>query len=706
MQQTVGILGTPINVMDTDEVLDRLEQFIQDGRFHQVATANTDFLINAVADPELRHILRHADLVVPDGMPVVWASKVLGCPLPERVTGADIVPRLAALAACKGYKIYMLGARPDVIVEAKARLEADHPGLQIVGCISPPNASIIEMDSEALLEDIAHASPDILLVAFGNPKQEKWIHMHRARLKHVPVCIGVGGTFDFIAGRSIRAPQWLQRCGLEWTHRLIQDPRRLWRRYGRDLAHGSVYLLRQWWMLRRQRTTGHSEIRVAQSGKWTFLSLTGDFTTAILPRFRASIDEALHAGQNVILDFGGVAAVDTEALGTLIEVLKRGDRCQQEVRTVAIPPGLTKTLHGSHMNDVLTPNSLALALTDCSHNGLSWQVQCNLAQATVTVHGASTQSTVHHLENLCTQLLEEGLSIELDTRGVNFVDSYLLATLYRLRRTANGSESALSKPAAFHLVVGNTLHQALQRENILELFSVRTSPTLQMSQDETDNPSHSEIVTYDVKRTQSRADRTYLILKRFLDIAVATFALIVFLPLFIVIAAAIVIETPGPILFSQTRVGKDNRLFRFYKFRSMIVNAAALQSQLAPSNEASGPIFKMRADPRVTRVGRILRKYSIDELPQLFNVFRGDMSLVGPRPHLPAEVEQYNAYQKKRLTVQPGLVCLREVSGRSDLSFEHWIELDLVYITSRSLRTDLRILLRLLPAVFSGRGAY
>ena len=205
---------------------------------------------------------------------------------------------------------------------------------------------------------------------------------------------------------------------------------------------------------------------------------------------------------------------------------------------------------------------------------------------------------------------------------------------------------------------------------------------------------------------EPKNDPVYLLLKRCLDVTVAGTALIALTPVFILIAVVIVIDNPGPVLFSQTRVGRNCKPFRFYKFRSMVKNAPDLQAQLKSENEAAGPIFKMRKDPRVTRVGRILRKYSLDELPQLFSVLRGQMSLVGPRPHLPAEVAQYEEHQRQRLMVQPGLVCLREIHGRSNLTFERWIELDLQYISCRSLRTDLNILLRLVPAVLCGRGAY
>ena len=198
----------------------------------------------------------------------------------------------------------------------------------------------------------------------------------------------------------------------------------------------------------------------------------------------------------------------------------------------------------------------------------------------------------------------------------------------------------------------------------------------------------------------------YLAVKRTLDVCVASIALLVLAPVLLLIALAILWEDGGPVLFWQNRVGRDGKLFRFYKFRSMVRDAERLKETLAAHNEAAGPIFKMRQDPRVTRVGRVLRKYSLDELPQLFNVLRGDMSLVGPRPHLPQEVALYTARHRQRLSVRPGLVCLREVHGRSNLSFERWIELDLIYIAYRSLRTDLRILWHLVPAVLRAEGAY
>ncbi len=195
-------------------------------------------------------------------------------------------------------------------------------------------------------------------------------------------------------------------------------------------------------------------------------------------------------------------------------------------------------------------------------------------------------------------------------------------------------------------------------------------------------------------------------LKRGLDVVVASVALILTAPIFAITALAIKLDTPGPVFFQQTRVGKNGRHFACYKFRSMRTDAEALKALLAARNEADGPVFKMKRDPRVTRVGAIIRKFSIDELPQLLNVLKGEMSLVGPRPALPKEVAQYRFEQLGRLHALPGLTGLQQVSGRSDLSFDRWTELDLQYVSEQSLWQDVKILIKTIPAVITGRGAY
>lgn len=195
--------------------------------------------------------------------------------------------------------------------------------------------------------------------------------------------------------------------------------------------------------------------------------------------------------------------------------------------------------------------------------------------------------------------------------------------------------------------------------------------------------------------------------KRTLDIIGGGFALLVLSPVFFLIALAIKLEDRGPILFPQVRVGRDGRHFRMFKFRSMRVDAEARLKELLAKNQHQGGVtFKLKDDPRITRVGKWLRKFSADEFPQFYNVFRGDMSLVGPRPPVPREVALYTLADRRRLAVKPGLTCTWQISGRAEIDFNGQVQLDVRYIESRSLWQDIKILLKTIPAVLSGTGAY
>lgn len=196
-------------------------------------------------------------------------------------------------------------------------------------------------------------------------------------------------------------------------------------------------------------------------------------------------------------------------------------------------------------------------------------------------------------------------------------------------------------------------------------------------------------------------------LKRLLDLTASSGALLVLSPVFAITALLIKLEDGGPVFFCQKRVGYRGRLFPMWKFRSMVVNAESLKTELTAQNEMQGGVlFKMKDDPRITRVGKIIRKYSIDELPQFWNVFLGQMSLVGPRPPLPREVAEYSAEDRQRLLAKPGLTCFWQVSGRSNIDFAGQVRLDLDYIRSSSIWTDLKLLLQTIPAVLLGKGAY
>jgi exopolysaccharide biosynthesis polyprenyl glycosylphosphotransferase len=208
--------------------------------------------------------------------------------------------------------------------------------------------------------------------------------------------------------------------------------------------------------------------------------------------------------------------------------------------------------------------------------------------------------------------------------------------------------------------------------------------------------------------TQADVDATryQATIKPILDRVLAALLLVATMPLWLLIAIAITLDSPGPAIFVQQRLGLNGRPFRFYKFRSMYVDAEQRLHEVGPLNEMDGPVFKMRNDPRVTRFGRALRRTSLDELPQLINVLLGDMSLVGPRPPLPGEVERYRPGDGMRLLVKPGLTCLWQIRGRSDCSFDQWMAYDREYIERVSLRLDLSILLRTVLVVLSHHGAY
>ncbi len=245
------ILGIPIDNFNMTETVERtfamMEDFARDGRSRYVATVNVDFVVNALGwgdtssgDAKLLSALRNADMVVADGMPVVWCSRLSGKGLKERVTGADLAPRLAEAASRKNKKIYFLGGREETSQKAIEILKGRYPGFQVAGASSPwvemgnPKDPAVREADDALVETVNKSGADILLIAFGNPKQEFWFERVKDRLK-VPVSIGVGGTFEFIAGNVSRAPRWMQKVGLEWIYRLSQEPKRLVKRYTMDL---------------------------------------------------------------------------------------------------------------------------------------------------------------------------------------------------------------------------------------------------------------------------------------------------------------------------------------------------------------------------------------------------------------------------------------------------------------------------------------
>lgn len=485
------VRGDSFTLLDVDlanltihEAISRLDALAREGGRH-VAFANPHCFNVAARDPGYREVLGRADLVLPDGVGIQLACRMIGAELRENLNGTDLLPHLCRHAARCGQSIFLVGAAPGVAETMRDRLVETYAGLRIVGAKHGYFQPATE-DEREVIEAVRQARPDYLLVARGVPTQERWIDEHLQELG-AGVALGVGGLFDFVAGRIPRAPVWVREVGLEWLWRLGQEPRRMCRRY---LVGNPEFLVRVWhWYLGLSRTT-------------------------LVNRF-SSID---HPARRMVLD---------------------------------------AEFH--------------------SRRWMWW---------------AATEGALR--------------------------------------------------------------------------------------------------------------------LKRCVDIAGSGIGLLLLTPLFTATAAAIKLEdSAGSVFYTQQRVGRHGRLFPMYKFRSMVSNADEIKRQLMDQNEsADGVIFKMKNDPRITRTGRFIRKYSIDELPQLYNVLIGDMSIVGPRPPIPPEVAQYRVADRYRLEVVPGLTCVWQVSGRSDIPFDEQVILDRTYIRRQGFWHDLKLIAKTVPVVLTGSGAY
>ncbi|HMJ66695.1 MAG TPA: WecB/TagA/CpsF family glycosyltransferase [Candidatus Binatia bacterium] len=319
----VSLLGVAFDNLSVTQAIARIEDMIASRKAHYAVTANIDFCVQALQDVELRRILFDAHLVLCDGTPLVWASRLVGNPLPERVAGADLVPRLIRRAAEQGYRVFFLGGSPQSTEQAVARLQSVHPNLIIAGHYSPPFRALLDLNHGEICDTIRAARPDLLFVSFGCPKAEKWMAMHYRNLG-VPVAMGVGATIDFLAGRVRRAPEWMQRAGAEWLYRLGQEPRRLWRRYANDIILLGGPLLAQLWsqkqILPRRATDSHTTITMFEP-TWIRVCAPERFDYQTLIQDAPLWNEL--GTQHCLLDLSAVKFIDSTALAALIQLQRR-----------------------------------------------------------------------------------------------------------------------------------------------------------------------------------------------------------------------------------------------------------------------------------------------------------------------------------------------------------------------------------------------
>lgn len=463
----VGILGLPIDNMTLDETVSRVfdlcNNYLLDERPRLVATVNVDFLVNLhsaknyrVRHPELMAILRQSDVITPDGMPLLWFSRLLGKPLQQRVTGADLVPKIAVEAARLKKSIFFLGGSGDVAKRAALTLQSRSPELHVAGFSSP----YVHVEGEYLADEpqrddevvemINYANPDILLIAFGNPKQEIWYWRNRHRLK-VPVSIGIGGTFNFVTGAISRAPNWMQKAGLEWLYRITQDPARLWRRYFYGLVKLMFFVAP---ILPQVLSSRKQHKHVAGSGSRTRLRFGQDKVTILLPSrvggdVVASVKndiEDVETG-HLEFDFGDVESVDIAALGEFL-VLRRTkllENCAVTARN--IKPALRRMLIAHRSLDLFDMNYLLSGSQDGENSDIKDVNNASESSEPYKMSSDGRISVLSFFERLDALRVSKIDSRELystlkntdviiDLSWVRFVDSSAIGFLVKIKRIA------------------------------------------------------------------------------------------------------------------------------------------------------------------------------------------------------------------------------------------------------------------------------
>lgn len=473
------VLGIPIDDLTLESAIQKTLELAnawrQDGRPRQIATVNVDFLTNALGwmpnaaprHPELLEILRRADLVTADGMPVVWLARMLGTPINERVTGADLVPALAEAMTRSGHSLFLLGGRGDIGQQAADRLQQQSPGLRIAGVYSPfvhtEGEAMLdaEVDDVEVVERINQVEPDVLLIGFGNPKQEIWFHRNRHRLK-AGVSIGIGGTFEFIVGRVARAPVWMQRSGLEWLYRITQDPKRLWKRYAVGLAKlavmGIPLVLYYRWQRWRHTSRPNPPLRGESEADQTLLSQekSGPETLLVLPeQADAAWVEAQKAAAvtdssgGLVVDFSTVRFIDSTALGYLARMWKSAQNAKRSIRALGLEQTpaasllkMTRTwdLFAENAGSSLIPSPVDVRSTT---NDLVQFAEPAARVAVVRLSGRLDAERIADLDFDALALSLGDGDCVLDLSDLQFVDSTGLRLFFRLQRYFNGREREL-----------------------------------------------------------------------------------------------------------------------------------------------------------------------------------------------------------------------------------------------------------------------
>ena len=446
----IAILGVPFDSVTTDDTLRLIGEMIASRKPHYLATANVDFVVQAQSDPELRRILLDAHLVVADGMPLVWASRWLGNPLPERVTGSGITPLLLALAEEKGWRVFFLGGTEQSVELARVKTLAKHPKLRL-WAYSPPFGRLVDakaddpMNNAEILRRLREAKPDILLVAFGCPKQERWIYANYIATK-VPVSIGVGATIDFLAGTMRRAPAWMQKTGLEWIFRMLQEPRRLFRRYAVDLwtfGWGIFGQLRQMRAGRAARLRSAAAPITPQPGTTAWrIKLPSCLDAAVVAANEAAWRQLQSQSAGVLLDASAMEFMDSTGVGLLIRLQKRARQQGRQLIIAAPSASLRQALKLMKLDEFFTQSpDVPSALQTLSNQDKAANVLMDLDIAskreTALWQGEITSANAGEVALLTSSLLQQAVgTFTVDLSGLRFIDTTGIGLMVKLKKQA------------------------------------------------------------------------------------------------------------------------------------------------------------------------------------------------------------------------------------------------------------------------------
>jgi exopolysaccharide biosynthesis polyprenyl glycosylphosphotransferase len=738
MRVTLG--GAEVDLVHHDEVISTVLGVLQGGASRPlfVASANLDHLYHFGVDSGREGSFDPgrggADwLVLLDGMPLVWAARRLSGADWELLAGSDLLPDLLRTAARARARVGFLGGSERQHAVLRTALAERFPTVEVAGTWAPPREVVEDPQASAVLTaEVAAAGVDLLVVGLGKPRQEEWLLRHGAATG-ARVAVGFGAATDFLTGTVERAPERLRRLGLEWLYRLLREPRRLARRYlvqgpssawrlltqsrtpeleeaGRRARAAPVLVSPATWRRRMGRALAVSDavtIALSSAVAYALRDLLG--RAGIVPGFENEIPAAIGVIPLWLLIFHWVGAYRPQYLNA------GGDAFRRFVAGTA--GGLLALGFVSFLLDLRLARLYVLLLA------LLVFVLGGAARVGVRAYLRLQRVRGRFLQNVLVagtdpEAVTTATAIDADEWGGYRVVGFLSDDLpvgrpvgaHRVvAAPADVLDAAYDTRAGLVLVSPSGLRPGTLRDLTVALEG---SPV-----DLAVAPSLFEVVSRRVTIEQVanvpilhvdqvRLERGRAVLKRGLDLVVATALALVLWPVALAAAVAVRVSDGGPVLFRQTRVGRDGRPFTIVKFRTMVVGADELKEDLEDLNEVGHGFFKVRDDPRITRPGRFLRKWSIDELPQLWNVLRGDMSMVGPRPPVPEEVEEYEPWQLRRLRVRPGITGVWQVSGRSHVPFEEAVRMDLFYIENWSLGYDAFLLGKTVLAVLGRDGAY